>query len=226
MESFNLDNTWSEILNNELSSQYMKDLKKFIDTEIQDGKIIYPKLDQIFEAFYATSYDKLKVVIIGQDPYHGPDQAHGMCFSVNKGIKIPPSLVNIYKELQSDIGAKPPEHGYLKHWADQGVLLLNSVLTVEKAKAGSHQKKGWEIFTDYVIQRINLNKENIVFLLWGSPAQKKGAKINKEKHYVLEAPHPSPLSSYRGFFGCKHFSKCNEYLRQHDIKPIDWEIKN
>ena len=179
-------------------------------------------INQRFTAFDLTPFKEVKVVIIGQDPYHGEGQAHGLSFSVPKGLKLPPSLKNILKELESDLGCANPTSGNLEAWAKQGVLLLNTVLTVRKSEAGSHQKKGWETFTDAVVAHLNEECEGLVFLLWGSPAQKKGKSIDRERHLVLQAPHPSPLSSYRGFFGCRHFSQTNEYLIQHNKKPIDW----
>jgi uracil-DNA glycosylase len=203
----------------------MHSLREFLTSELKRGKTIYPESNNVFSAFNSTPFNKVKVVIIGQDPYHGEDQAHGMCFSVKKGVKIPPSLRNIYKELASDLSIETPQHGLLQSWADQGVLLLNTVLTVEKGMAGSHQGKGWEIFTDRVIDLLNKEKENLVFLLWGSPAQKKAKNVNSEKHLVLKSPHPSPLSAHRGFFGQHHFSKCNHYLKEKGIGPINWCIQ-
>lgn len=218
-----LNKSWKKVLSAEINSSLMKELDKFLSKEIKRKKI-YPAEEEIFAAFNETPFENVKVVIIGQDPYHGPGQAHGMCFSVKPGVKTPPSLRNIYKELESDLGIAPPEHGYLKAWAEQGVLLLNAVLTVEDSKAGSHHGKGWEQFTDSVIEHLNEEKENLVFLLWGSPAQKKAAKVNEEKHHVLKCPHPSPLAAYRGFFGSKHFSKTNAFLKSKGITPIDWSI--
>lgn len=219
-----LHSSWEKHLKDEFSKDYFINLSNFLERELTEKKIIYPAQENIFTALNETILDNVKVVIIGQDPYHGPNQAHGLSFSVNKGIKIPPSLVNIYKELNDDLGCNIPCHGNLISWAKQGVLLLNNVLTVEASKAGSHQKKGWEIFTDKIIDIINNEKENIVFILWGSPAQKKAARVNKEKHYLVESVHPSPLSSYRGFFGSKPFSKTNEYLKNNGLKEIDWSI--
>lgn len=220
-----LEKSWQKKVGSELEKDYMHNLFDFISKEIKEGKVIYPDREDIFTAFEKTPFDRVKVVIIGQDPYHGEGQAHGLCFSVKKQVKIPPSLKNIYKELHEDVGVDIPSHGYLESWAKQGVLMLNNVLTVEQGKAGSHHKKGWEKFTDKVIDTLNNEKENLVFLLWGGPAQKKGAKVNPEKHLVLKSAHPSPLSSYRGFFGCKHFSKTNEYLKSKGIEEINWEIK-
>lgn len=189
-------------------------------------KIIYPSKENIFSAFNLTPFENVKAVIIGQDPYHGPNQAHGLCFSVQKGVKIPPSLVNIYKEIESDLGIKMPNHGHLVSWAEEGVLLLNSLLTVEGGKPMSHKNYGWDKFTDRVIELINEKKENVVFMLWGSPAHAKAKNVDPDRHHILKTVHPSPLSSYRGFFGCKHFSKCNEFLISKKIKPIDWKIEN
>ena len=186
--------------------------------------MIFPKGSEYFSALNATTFENVKVVILGQDPYHGPGQAHGLSFSVKPGVPLPPSLKNIYKELHGDLGLPLPKTGYLKPWADQGVLLLNATLSVEQGQAGSHQGKGWEEFTDEVIRQLNEHGEHIVFLLWGSYAQKKGAGIDPKKHLVLKAPHPSPLSAHRGFLGCKHFSKTNEYLRAHGKEPIDWSL--
>ncbi len=198
----------------------------FLDDEIKHGKVIYPSSEDIFSAFKYTPLDKVKVVIIGQDPYHGEGQAHGLSFSVRAGVKTPPSLVNIFKELYDDIGVQIPNHGYLKSWAEQGVLLLNNVLTVEASKAGSHQKKGWEKFTDKVIEILNEKREGIVFILWGSPAQKKASKVDDQKHFIIKSVHPSPLSSYRGFFGSKPFSKTNDWLKKMGKTEIDWMIAN
>jgi uracil-DNA glycosylase len=199
-------------------------LKSFLKSEADSGKVIYPKGPDIFRALDACPFEKVKVVILGQDPYHGPGQAHGLCFSVQKGVPIPPSLVNIYKELESDVGVKPPKHGHLISWAQQGVLLLNNVLTVENGKAGSHHHQGWELFTDRIVEVLNEKKRNLVFILWGSPAQKKAAKVDGTRHHLIKSVHPSPLSSYRGFFGSKPFSKANAYLSSHGIAPIDWSI--
>lgn len=198
-------------------------LEDVLDQEYST-KTIYPAKENIFAAFNLTPFEKVKVVIIGQDPYHGPNQAHGLCFSVQPGVKIPPSLANIYKEIESDLHIKMPSHGYLKAWAEQGVLLLNSILTVEAGKPMSHKNLGWEQFTDHVIDLINEKKENVVFMLWGAPAQAKAKNVDPQKHFILKSVHPSPLSSYRGFFGCKHFSQCNEYLISKGIKPINWQL--
>jgi uracil-DNA glycosylase len=223
-EKVKLSPGWKSALLPEFSKPYMKELREFIANEIARKKIIYPQASEFFAALDLTPIDKVKVVILGQDPYHGEGQAHGLCFSVRPDVPPPPSLENIFKELKSDLGISRPDHGCLVSWAKQGVLLLNATLSVQAGQAGSHQNKGWENFTDHVIQYLNSSKENIVFLLWGSYAQKKGAIIDKKKHLVLEAPHPSPLSSYRGFFGCKHFSKTNSYLVKNGKAPIDWAL--
>lgn len=215
---------WKSLLKDEFKQDYMHQLSKFLQAETQAGKVIYPNEEKIFSALDSTDFTQLKVVILGQDPYHGPNQAHGLCFSVLPGVKVPPSLKNIYKELQADLGIAPAIHGCLNSWAEQGVLLLNSVLTVEAAKAASHQKKGWERFTDKVISLVNERHESLVFLLWGSYAQKKGQFIDRNKHLVLESAHPSPLSAHRGFLGNKHFSQTNAYLQMHDKKPINWAL--
>ena len=219
-----MEASWLKHLQPEFELDYMVQLRDFLQAEKQNGEVVFPKGDDIFNAFSYTPMDNLKVVILGQDPYHGPGQAHGLSFSVPEGIKVPPSLVNIYKEINRDMGLPIPQHGFLESWAKQGVLLLNSVLTVRQAQAASHQKKGWEEFTDKVIEVVNHEKENIVFLLWGSYAQKKGAKIDRSKHLVLHAPHPSPLSAHRGFLGCGHFSETNRYLESKGISPIDWSV--
>lgn len=223
MNTLTIHPSWLPYLAEEFSKPYMKELASFLEQEQKAGKVIYPAKDHIFEAF-KTPFDKVEVVILGQDPYHGPGQAHGLAFSVLPGVKTPPSLVNIYKELESDLGIKTPHHGYLHEWAERGVLLLNNVLTVEDGKAGSHHKKGWEIFTDKVIQILNEKKENLVFILWGSPSQKKASIVDEKKHFVIKSPHPSPLSSYRGFFGSKPFSQTNSYLKSKGLKEIDWTI--
>lgn len=215
---------WQAYLQQEFEQSYMQELKSFLRQEKDLKKVIYPHSDNWFHALEATPLDQVKVVILGQDPYHQPGQAHGLCFSVLPGVKVPPSLVNIYKELQADLGLMPPSHGFLDSWAQQGVLLLNSVLTVEQSNAASHQGKGWERFTDRVISLVNEHCENVVFLLWGSYAQKKGACIDRERHCVLKAPHPSPLSAHRGFLGCQHFSQANHYLQQAGKTAIDWSL--
>lgn len=219
-----LHSSWQQVLADEFDQPYMQALKAFLAAEKQAGKVIYPPGAQIFNAFNHTHFEDVKVVIIGQDPYHGIGQAHGLSFSVQPGVKVPPSLVNIYKEIEHDLGVPRPSNGCLTGWSDQGVLLLNAVLTVEQANAGAHQKKGWEVFTDKVIAELNDKRENIVFLLWGSYAQKKGALIDRDRHCVLMAPHPSPLSAHRGFLGCGHFSKANEYLASVGKSVIDWRV--
>jgi len=219
-----LDASWLDVLGKEFDQPYMRQLKAFLQQQKNNGKVIYPPGAQWFSAFNDTPFDKVRVVILGQDPYHGPDQAHGLCFSVLPGVKVPPSLANIYKELASDLGITQPNHGCLTSWAKQGVLLLNATLTVEQADAGAHQGKGWEQFTDQAIRAINDQSEAAVFLLWGSYAQKKGAFIDQSRHLVLKSVHPSPLSAYRGFLGCKHFSATNNYLQQHGRQPIDWQL--
>lgn len=216
--------SWQPALNAEFAAPYMMDLKQFLHTEKEHKKVIYPHSSHWFHALETTPLDQVKVVILGQDPYHQPGQAHGLCFSVKPGVKIPPSLVNIYKELHDDLGIQPVNHGYLESWARQGVLLLNAVLTVEDSRANSHQGKGWEQFTDKVISIVNEQCEHVVFMLWGSYAQKKGSVIDPQRHLVLKAPHPSPLSAHRGFLGCKHFSKANQYLERHGKKAIDWQL--
>jgi uracil-DNA glycosylase len=216
--------SWKQALNAEFVAPYMANLKSFLMQEKQLHKTIYPKNADIFNAFKYTPIDQVKVVILGQDPYHGPKQAHGLCFSVLPGIKPPPSLVNIYKELQADLGVKPVAHGCLIPWAQQGVLLLNAVLTVEQGKPGSHHGKGWEHFTDRVIAFLNAREKPLIFVLWGSHAQKKGEHIDASKHVVLRAAHPSPFSVHRGFFGCKHFSQINTLLKAFGEQPIDWQL--
>jgi len=221
-----LDNSpsWQAVLEKEFNTPYMLVLKKFLRSEKDDHKIIYPHSSNWFHALEMTPVKNVKVVILGQDPYHQAGQAHGLCFSVLPGIKPPPSLVNIYKELETNLGISPANHGYLDSWAEQGVLLLNAVLTVEDSKANAHQGKGWELFTDKIIEVINIECEHVVFLLWGSYAQKKGAIIDTARHLVLKAPHPSPLSAHRGFFGCQHFSQANDYLKQQKKMPIEWQL--
>ncbi|WP_282176863.1 uracil-DNA glycosylase [Vibrio nereis] len=215
--------TWHDVIGAEKEQDYFQQTLAFVDAERNAGKVIFPPAQDVFNAFRATEFGDVKVVILGQDPYHGPNQAHGLCFSVLPGVKTPPSLVNMYKELAQDIdGFDIPQHGYLQHWAEQGVLLLNTVLTVEQGKAHSHAKTGWETFTDKVIEAINQHQSGVVFLLWGAHAQKKGRFIDRNKHHVLTAPHPSPLSAHRGFLGCKHFSQANELLVNQGMSPIDW----
>ncbi|MCU4155331.1 uracil-DNA glycosylase [Carboxylicivirga sp. A043] len=212
---------WKQVLQPEFDKDYFKELTEFVRSEYQ-SKTIYPPASQIFNAFDLCPFENTKVVILGQDPYHGPNQAHGLCFSVNRGIKMPPSLVNIYKELHTDVGIDIPDHGNLEHWAKQGVLLLNATLTVVAHNAGSHQKQGWEQFTDAVIKTVADQSENVVFVLWGAYAQKKAQLIDSNKHLVLKSVHPSPLSAHRGFFGTKHFSKANEYLVANGKEAIGW----
>jgi uracil-DNA glycosylase len=216
---------WLSVLGEEFTQPYMKELKAFLASEKANKKIIYPKGDNIFKAFELTPFDSVKVVILGQDPYHGPNQAHGLCFSVQDGMNQPPSLINIFKEIERDLKIPPAKHGCLENWAKQGVLLLNSVLTVQQGMAASHQGKGWERFTDRVIEVLNAQKEHLVFLLWGSYAQKKGQFIDRNKHLVLQSVHPSPLSAHRGFIGNGHFSKTNEYLVKQGKTPIDWRLE-
>jgi uracil-DNA glycosylase len=222
MDHIKLHPEWLQQLQSEFSQSYMQALATFLKQEKAAGKVIYPNGSLIFNALDQTPFSKVKIVILGQDPYHGPFQAHGLSFSVPSHIPKPPSLVNIYKEIEADCGVTMPVHGNLIGWAQQGVLLLNAMLTVEHAKAGSHQGKGWENFTDAIIRALNDHHKNLVFMLWGSYAQKKGAFIDRSKHCVLESVHPSPLSAYRGFLGCKHFSKANHYLSQHNKTPIEW----
>ncbi|MBA3041496.1 MAG: uracil-DNA glycosylase [Alphaproteobacteria bacterium] len=219
-----LEESWKKALGREFESPYMEQLREFLIAEKGDGKRIFPKGTEYFRALDLTPLGRVRVVILGQDPYHGAGQAHGLCFSVQPGVRIPPSLVNIYKELQSDLGIPPASHGFLESWARQGVLLLNSVLTVEEARAGAHQGRGWERFTDAVIRAVNDECENVVFMLWGSYAQKKAAFVDTKRHLVLKAPHPSPLSAHNGFFGCRHFSKANDFLVSRGLDPIDWRL--
>lgn len=223
-----LDPQWREALADEFAAPYMADLKRFLLERKAAGARIFPPGSHWFRALDLTPPDKVRVVILGQDPYHGPGQAHGLCFSVRPGVPVPPSLANIYKELQRDLGIAPPRHGFLESWASQGVLLLNAVLTVEMGDAGSHQGKGWERFTDAVIARVNALDHPVVFLLWGSHAQKKAAGVDSVdrggRHLVLKAPHPSPLSAHRGFLGCGHFSQANAFLEGHGLEPIDWRL--
>lgn len=224
MTTVQLHESWKSRLDDILTSKGMQDLKAFLLSEKQRGKTIFPKGTEYFRALDLTPLDQVKIVILGQDPYHGDGQAHGLSFSVKPGVRVPPSLQNIYKELQDDLGIEPPNHGFLEHWAEQGVLLLNNVLTVERGLAASHQGRGWEEFTDAVIKLVNNKPTPVVFLLWGSHAQKKAAFVNRQKHLVLTAPHPSPLSAHRGFLGCKHFSQANEFLEQSGQTPIDWKL--
>lgn len=224
LRNIQIESSWLQVLKDEFDKPYMHSLRAFLQAEKQAGKIIYPPGKNIFNAFNSTPFDAVKVVILGQDPYHGPGQAHGLCFSVLPGVPFPPSLLNIFKEIQQDQGIPVPPHGCLQSWAEQGVLLLNATLTVEQGRAGSHQGKGWETFTDQAITALNREREGLVFLLWGSYAQQKGALIDGRKHLVLKSPHPSPLSAHRGFFGNRHFSKANEWLVQRGHKPIDWSV--
>ncbi len=217
--------TWSALLKDEKQQVYFQETLDYVEQRRQQGVAVYPPKSEVFNALKTPDFEQIKVVIIGQDPYHGPDQAHGLCFSVKPGIKPPPSLVNMYKELATDIdGFNIPEHGYLQSWAEQGVLLLNTVLTVEEGQAHSHKHLGWERFTDKVIALLSEHSEGLVFLLWGAHAQKKGKAIDQSKHCILSAPHPSPLSAHRGFFGCRHFSQANKYLESAGKKPIDWQV--
>lgn len=217
--------TWSEFLLHEQQQAYYLELQNFISTERAAGKTIYPKEADVFQAFSLTPLSDVKVVILGQDPYHGPEQAHGLCFSVLPGIKIPPSLRNMYKELTTDIdGFATPDHGFLVEWAQQGILMLNTVLTVEQAKAHSHAKSGWETFTDHVVELLNQQDEEIIFVLWGNHAKKKGRHIDRSRHHVLEGVHPSPLSASRGFFGCQHFSSINARLLARHQQSINWQV--
>jgi len=216
-----IESSWRNLLQEEFTKEYFKELASFVRDEYAKHQV-YPKGSEIFNAFSHCPFDKLKVVLLGQDPYHGPGQAHGLCFSVRDGVKMPPSLVNIFKEIKSDIGKEIPLTGNLERWADQGILLLNATLTVRAHSPGSHQNKGWEQFTDAVIRGISERKEGVVFLLWGAYAQKKGQVIDDKKHLVLKAPHPSPFSVERGFYGCKHFSKTNKFLSERGLSEISW----
>jgi uracil-DNA glycosylase len=222
MNTIKLSDSWLKHLKSEFTKHHMKELKKFLKSEYDSGKIIYPKKNEYFKALDLVPLDKVKVVILGQDPYHGPDQAHGLSFSVQDGIRLPPSLQNIFKELNSDLNIEIPKSGNLERWAKQGVLLLNSVLTVENEKPASHQKQGWEQFTDRIIEIVNKECDHVVFILWGSYAQKKAFYVDRKKHLVLESVHPSPLSSYRGFFGSKPFSKTNSWLNSKGLSQIKW----
>ncbi|KAF1712473.1 uracil-DNA glycosylase [Pseudoxanthomonas kalamensis DSM 18571] len=219
-----LEPSWKSRIGDYLLQPQMRELSAFLRQRKAAGVRVFPPGPQIFAAFDATPFDAVKVVILGQDPYHGYGQAHGLCFSVLPGVPVPPSLVNIYKEIHSDLGIAPPDHGCLLPWARQGALLLNAVLTVEEGRAGSHQGKGWEGFTDHAIEVLAAEREHLVFLLWGSYAQAKGKVIDSRRHRVLRAPHPSPLSAHRGFFGCGHFSAANRYLSEHGQTPIDWRL--
>jgi uracil-DNA glycosylase len=219
-----IDPSWKKLLQKEFNASYFSEIPRHIKTEKSQGKTIYPAGSQIFNAFNTTPFEKVKVVILGQDPYHGARQAHGLCFSVQKGTPPPPSLVNIFKELQDDIGISVPSHGDLTHWAEQGVFLLNASLTVRAGEPMSHARIGWANFTDAVIKTISEKKGHVVFMLWGKFAQEKRTLIDETKHLILRSVHPSPLSAHAGFFGCKHFSKANEWLMKHGLDPIDWSI--
>ncbi len=223
-EGIKLEPSWKDRVGDYLLRPEMRALAEFLRSEKAKGKRIFPPGPQIFAALDATPFDAVKVVVLGQDPYHGPGQAHGLCFSVAPGVDVPPSLVNIFKEIERDLGIARPNHGYLMPWAKQGVLLLNAVLTVESGLAGSHQGKGWEGFTDHIVECLDREGEGLVFLLWGSYAQAKGRIIDTRRHRVLKAPHPSPLSAHRGFLGCGHFSAANQYLAQRGRSPIDWSL--
>ncbi|MDD6036779.1 MAG: uracil-DNA glycosylase [Lachnospiraceae bacterium] len=220
-----INNDWLPAISEEFKKPYYMQLYQFVKEEYSKT-VVFPPSDEIFSALHLTPLSKVKVVIIGQDPYHNVGQAHGLCFSVRPEVDIPPSLVNIYKELQSDCGCRIPNNGYLVKWAEQGVLLLNTVLTVRAHQANSHQGKGWEQFTDAIIQAVNAQNRPIVYLLWGRPAQSKMSMLNNPKHKVLTAPHPSPLSAHRGFFGCRHFSQANAFLQENGLEPIDWQIED
>lgn len=224
-QQIDIEPSWYQALKTEFEQPYFKALKDFLIAEKNAGHTIYPIGGQVFSAFHYTPFSQVKVVILGQDPYHGAGQAHGLCFSVNKGIAIPPSLKNIYKELNADIGIQAPTHGYLMAWAKQGILMLNATLTVKANEAGSHQGKGWERFTDKVIEKLSQSNQNIVFLLWGKYAQSKSVLINEQQHCVLKAPHPSPFSAHTGFLGSKPFSKTNAYLVEKGLTPIDWHLQ-
>lgn len=225
MPQIELHQSWLNVLSDEFQKPYLKSLREFLAQQKRQKKVVYPPGKEIFNALNSTPFENVKVVILGQDPYHGPNQAHGLCFSVTKDVPVPPSLKNIYKELNQDTGFIVPNHGNLKTWANQGVLLLNSVLTVNQADAGSHQGKGWETFTDKIITELNKHHKKIVYMLWGAYAQKKGACIDSSKNLILKSVHPSPLSAYRGFLGCKHFSQCNGYLLESNKTPINWQIE-
>ena len=219
------ENDWQDLLKPEFAKPYYQELRAFLAHEYKT-QTIYPNMYDIFGCLHGTAYKDVKVVILGQDPYHGPGQAHGYSFSVRPGVQIPPSLMNIYKELESDLGCYIPNHGYLKKWADQGVLMLNAVLTVRAGQAGSHRGKGWETFTDHIISLLNDREDPVIFMLWGRYAREKQKLITNPRHFILEAAHPSPLSAYNGFFGCRHFSKANAMLEQIGKEPIDWQIEN
>lgn len=219
----NFENDWDKVLEGEFDKDYYKELRKFLIEEYR-SQIIHPSMYDIFNALKTVPYEDVKIVILGQDPYHGPNQAHGMSFSVRPGIPAPPSLQNIFKEIRDDVGCSIPEHGYLMEWAQQGVLLLNTVLTVREGQANSHKGRGWEIFTDRVIELLSRREKPMVFLLWGGNARSKKNLIDGSRHLILESAHPSPLSAYRGFFGCRHFSRANDFLRKNGMEPVDWQI--
>ncbi len=219
-----IDPSWKAPLLPEFESAYMAALRAFLVAEKKSGKRVFPKGSEWFRALDLTPLDKVRVVILGQDPYHGEGQAHGLCFSVQPGVRPPPSLVNIYKEIESDLGIRPPAHGFLEHWAQQGVLLLNSVLTVEQGQPASHQGKGWERFTDAVVRLVNARETPVVFMLWGNYAQRKAEFVDAQKHLMLKAAHPSPFSAHNGFLGCRHFSKANVFLESKGLAPIDWAL--
>jgi uracil-DNA glycosylase len=225
VKAVEIESSWKEVLEHEFQSEYFAQLKDFLLSEKTQNKIIYPPGKEIFTAFNNTPFQDVKVVILGQDPYHGSGQAHGLCFSVNDNVRIPPSLLNIFKELHSDLGIRPPGSGNLLAWAKQGILLLNATLTVEKSKAGSHQGKGWETFTDSVIQTLSQKRENLVFILWGNYAGAKSVLIDERRHHIIKSTHPSPFSAHRGFMGSRPFSRTNEYLVDKGIAPIDWELE-
>lgn len=219
----NIGNDWDKVLEGEFEKDYYLRLREFLKKEYS-SRVIYPSMYDIFNALKTTPYSDVKVVLLGQDPYHGPNQAHGMCFSVQKGVQPPPSLVNIFKELSDDLGCTPPDHGCLTEWAEQGVLLLNTALTVRAGQANSHRGQGWEIFTDQVIRHLNEREKPMVFILWGANAKAKTALITNRAHLILTAAHPSPLSAYKGFFGCRHFSKANDFLKENGIDPVNWQL--
>ena len=224
MREVSIEASWKQKLENEFAAEYMANLSRFLREEKAAGKVIYPAGVDIFAAFDLTPFNAVKVVILGQDPYHGPNQAHGLSFSVRNGISPPPSLQNIYKEMSADLGSPPPSHGNLETWAKQGVLMLNSILTVEHGKAGAHVGKGWERFTDAAISQLNSARDNLVFFLWGKNAQQKCSRVDPHRHKIIMSAHPSPLSAYNGFFGSKPFSKANDYLVSHNIPPIKWSL--
>ena len=219
-----LEASWKKRLEPEFCKDYMMGLREFLLERKRARAVIYPPGPKIFNALNSTPFEAVRVVILGQDPYHGPGQAHGLCFSVPLGVPTPPSLLNIFKEIENDLGIPVPDHGYLRHWAEQGVLLLNAVLTVERGQPGSHHGKGWERFTDQVVRLLNAERDGLVFLLWGNYALKKGSVIDRNRHLVLAAPHPSPLSASRGFFGCRHFSRANAWLEEHGQAPVEWSL--